>query len=533
MHLGELPSNAARRFGPREALVFGEERWTFDEFNASVERVARALIATDIGRGDRVAVWMVNRPEWLFTMFALARVGAVIVPLNTRYRADDLHYTLAQSRSKLLLTHVRSGPVEFLSLLCESAPELVNADRNSLALGNYPELKTVVTLETSSMSGVLSFDEWLSTGDGVSDSAVDDRFATLSPEDDMIIMYTSGTTGHPKGAVHSHAPVRNTVERMQLYEMSASDTQMSYLPLFHIYGYSEIAMGSVAVGARQILMETFDAERVLDLAAHEGATVLHGFDAHWLDLLRVQRAHPRALSLRVNTCPSGMASSAQIAGQIETVFGPTLSGWGMSEAWAFVACSRPSDSVSQRTEASGAPMAGYEFKVVDPDSGNTVSSGVAGELCVRGYTVMRGYFDKPSQTQEVIDQDGWLHTGDMCHLRPDGHVVFMGRYRDVLKVGGENVSPAEIEARLLDLEYVKDAAVVGVADERLQEVVVAFVLTDAPDRLSEAAVIESMRGRIASFKLPKHVFFEQNFPMTPSGKVRKVELRALARARLS
>lgn len=533
MHLGALTGRAARNWPDRPALVFGKRRWSFTELHEEVERVSAALIASGVQRGDRVAVWMVNRPEWVFAQFAIARVGAVIVPLNTRYRADDVAYVLAQSKANLLLTHARSGPVDYLALLDASMPELREVRSSALELARYPALGRIVIVDTDDRPALTQWSDWLAGGAEVSPEAVAARFSETNESDHMMVMYTSGTTGSPKGAVHAHAPVRNAMERMAIYGIDHRDTQMSYLPLFHVYGFSEVVMGSVAVGARQVMMETFDADLALDIAERERATVLHGFDAHWLDLLRAQGTRPRQLAVRLATCPSGMASSVVTARRVEETFATTLSGWGMSESWAFVACSSPSDTLEQRTEASGSAMPGYEFRVIDPDTGEDLPPDTPGELLTRGYALMRGYFDRPEATGEVIDADGWLHTGDMCRLRPDGHVVFMGRYRDVLKVGGENVSPAEVEALLLGIDGVLDAAVVGVEDERLQEVPVAFVLVAATDGWTADAVVARMRGRVASFKLPQAVFFETVLPMTPSGKVRKVELRAMARERLA
>ncbi|MCB1739559.1 MAG: AMP-binding protein [Gammaproteobacteria bacterium] len=530
--LGALPARAARRWPDREALTFGELRVSFSDFEHEVRRVAKALLASGINRGDRVAVWMMNSPQWLYAMFAVPMVGAAIVPLNTRYRSDDIAYALAQSRSALLLTQTRSGPVEFARMLTLGMSELDGCDARALELAKYPYLKQIVMLDEAGSPGMQLWSDWLTTGEAVDDAALDRRLGEVGVDDDMMIMYTSGTTGHPKGALHSHRVVRNTLERMRLYGVTEDDVQMSYLPLFHIYGFSELAMASLLTGSRQVLMDMFDAEQALDLAERERATMLHGFDAHWLDLLRAQEGRQRKLSIRLNTCPSGMKSSAAIARRAETVFGTMLSGFGMSETWCFITCNRPDDTLEQRTEASGTPMQGYACRIVDPQSGAAKPDGQPGELLVRGYAQMKGYFDKPEETARIVDADGWIHTGDMCLRRPDGHFVFMGRYRDILKVGGENVSPAEVEAFLLGMEGINDAAVVGVPDARLQEVVVAFVVPRLGAALDAERLIQNAHGRIASFKIPRHVFFEDALPMTPSGKVRKVELRALARRRL-
>ncbi|WP_089935362.1 class I adenylate-forming enzyme family protein [Candidatus Entotheonella palauensis] len=281
-------------------------------------------------------------------------------------------------------------------------------------------------------------------------------------------------------------------------------------------------------GAKQVLMDVFDAELALDLAEREGATILHGFEAHWLDLLVAQEKRPRRLKMRLGTLPSGVESTVPIAERVQDVFGPTMSGFGMSEVWAFVTASNPAHTREQRVNASGYPMNDYEFRIVDPETGVEQPVGTPGEIWIRGYAITSGYWDKPEATAEALDADGWLHSGDMGMMRPDGHLVFMGRYKDMLKVGGENVSPAEVEAYLRDMPEVLDAAVVAYPDARLAEVPVAFVIPSGTAEATEDDLIARCKGRIASFKIPRHVIYLDAFPMTPSGKIRKVELRAMA-----
>ncbi|MEX2222448.1 MAG: AMP-binding protein [Candidatus Rokuibacteriota bacterium] len=527
--LGGILDEAAQRWGQREALVFGSRRWTYAELNAETDRVARALMALGVEPGENVALWMTNRPEWLFVMFAVARIGACLVPLNTRYRTDDVAYTLRQSRSGTMITLDRSGPVDYQGMLMETMPAPARRGDGTLAIDGYPDLRRVVVLGQPRLDHATDWPAFMAAAAGVGVAALAARKAAVDPDGRMVICYTSGTTGHPKGAVHSHRPIRNAHERARMFGMTMHDIHMSYLPLFHIYGYSEIAMGAVLVGAKQILMEVFDAERALDLAEQEQATVLHGFEAHWLDLLNAHARKPRRIVMRLGTLPSGVESTVPIAAKVQDVFGPTVSGWGMSETWAFVSCDTASSTHEQRVHASGFPMIDCECRVVDPETGAEQPPGVAGELLVRGYTVMDGYWDKPEATAAAIDAEGWMHTGDMAVTRSDGCLVFMGRYKDMLKVGGENVSPAEVEAYLRNMPEVRDAAVVAYPDPRLAEVPVAFVIPEPGHHVPADALLRRMQGRLASFKIPKHVFFVDAYPMTSSGKIRKIELRAEAR----
>jgi len=527
--LGGILDEAAQRWGEREAFSFGERRWTYAEFNAETNRVAKALIASGVQPREHVALWMTNRPEWLFLMFAIARVGACIVPLNTRYRTDDVAYTVTQSHSHTLITLDRSGPVDYQGMLMESMRR-IEAGADGLDIDGYPDLRRVIVVGGPiRLAHATAWDDFLAAGERIGDGELAARAEAVDPESLMMLAYTSGTTGHPKGVMHSHQPIRNTHERGLIMGYTPQEVHMNYLPLFHIYAFSEIVMMSVLYGSRHVMMDVFDAERALDLAEAEGATVLHGFEAHWLDLLNAQARKARKLKVRIGTLPSGVESTIPIAEKAQDVFCPTISGFGMSEVWAYVACSNPSHTREQRVHASGIPMIDYEFRVVDPETGKDQPSDVPGELLVRGYAVMKGYWDKPEATRETIIADGWVRTGDMARVRPDGHFVFLGRYKDMLKVGGENVSPAEVEAYLRVMPEIQDAAVVAYPDSRLAEVPVAFVILKSGQEVDADTLLNRMKGKIASYKIPKHVIFCDAYPMTSSGKIRKVELRAQAK----
>lgn len=530
--LGSTLDRAAATWGEREALVFEDQRFTYTQFRTETDRVAKALMALGVEPGERVALWMTNRPEWLFLMYGIAKVGACIVPLNTRYRTDDVAYTVTQSRSATLISLAESGPVNYQAMLADSMPSITRNTDGTLAVEHYPDLRRLVIVGDVSLDHATGWDAFLAAGKSVSDEALAARAAAVDPDGMMMIAYTSGTTGHPKGVMHSHIPIRNTLERAQIMGLTCDDIHMNYLPLFHIYAYSEISMMCVLTGAKQILTSVFNGDETLDLAEREGATIFHGFEAHWLDLLNAQAAHHRKLSVRLGTLPSGVESTIPIAEKVQDVFCPTISGFGMSETWAFICVTNPSASREQRVCSSGFPMTDYECKVVNVDTGEEQPDGEPGEMLIRGYAVTSGYWDKPEATADTLDADGWLHSGDMAMRRPDGMFVFMGRYKDMLKVGGENVSPAEMEAYLREMDEILDAAVVAYPDARLAEVPVAYVIRNAGQDVSAETLLERMKGRVASFKIPRHVIFVDEFPMTSSGKIRKVELRADALERL-
>lgn len=529
--LGMLPAEAAARFGEAEALCFQGTRWSHTEFSAEVDRVAKGLMALGVAPGEKVALWMINRPEWLFLMYGVAKIGAVLVPLNTRYRTSDVAYAVRQSDSATWITMARSGPVDFLSMVRDNLPPLAEQDSNALDVADFPALRRIIVFGDEPDAGMEGWDAMIAAGDEVSDADLAARAAAVDPDETFLIAYTSGTTGSPKGVMHSHILVRNTIDRVARLGFTPADTIINSLPLFHLYAYGEGAMTCILSGARQVLTEGFNAIETLDLIESEGVTIVHGFDTHYKDMMDEQARHPRDISsLRLGTFPAGGPNSAPVAWRTQKEFVPTVSGWGMTETWAFAAVSRPDDTDEQRCEASGYPMPGMEFRVVDPDTGNDLKTDEEGELLVRSYMTMKGYYNKPEETAKAIDADGWLHTGDTALLRVDGHIRFIGRFKDMLKVGGENVAPVEVEAFLMGMPGVDQVAIIGIPDDRLAEVPVAFVVPKDDAHIAITEMDDFCRGKIASFKIPRHVVLVTELPMTPTGKVQKHLLREQAEA---
>jgi fatty-acyl-CoA synthase len=529
--LGQLPEAAARRHGAAEALLFRGKRWTFAALSAEVDRAARGLLALGIEPGEKVALWMVNRPEFMAAAFAVMKVGAVLVPINTRFRAEDAAYVVGQSDASALVLAARSGPIDYLAMVRELAPSL---DAGAVREARFPRLRHVIVAGEPPAAGAVSWEAMLERGAAIGSEVLARRAAAVDPEATAFLVYTSGTTGFPKGAMHGHRIIRNVVDRAFRLAITPADTILMYLPLFHLFGFSEGMLTSLVTGARQILTETFDPEESLTLLAEEGATILHGFDTHWKELLEALERRPRALPrIRMGICAAGMSSSTAIAYRARRVFGPLVSGYGMSEFGVGAAIGAPDTPDAQSAEASGYPAPGYEIVIVDPDTGAPRPPGVPGEILVRSYMLMQGYYDKPEETARAIDADGFMHTGDMGLIRPDGHLRFLGRYRDMLKIGGENVDPMEVEAFLMTHPAVNLAAVVSLPDARLSEVAVAFVRTEPGRAVTESELVDYCRGKIASFKIPRHVAVVDGFPMTSSGKIQKVRLRDEARRRFA
>jgi fatty-acyl-CoA synthase len=529
--LGSLPERAARRWGAREALVFQGRRRSFDELSAGVDRLARGLIGLGVTPGEKVALWMVNRPEFIEAMFAVLKIGAVLVPINTRFRTDDVAYVLGQSDATTLVIAERSGPIDYLAMVRELVPSLAGGAARE---PRFPHLRRVISVGDAPRAETLSWPGVQAAGDGIGAAALAARSEAVDPDGIAFFFYTSGTTGFPKGAMHDHAIIRNVTDRGFRMAITPADVIMMYLPLFHAFGFTEGPLMSMVTGARQVLTETFDPAESLALVEQERATILHGFDLHFKELMEAHERLPRDVSsVRTGILATGMSSSVPIARKARRVLGRFLSGYGMSEFGVGAALSALDSTEEQCTEASGYPAPGYEIRVVDPQSGRDEPPDVPGEILVRSYMTMRGYYGKPAETAQALDRDGWVHTGDMGVIRTDGHLRFMGRYKDMLKIGGENVDPMEVEAFLMSHAAINLAAVVSFPDPRLAEVAVAFVKREAGCAITDTDVLAHCRGRIASFKIPRHVIFVDDFPMTSSGKIQKMKLREEALRRIA
>ena len=527
---GDLADDIAARLPDREGLVFGSSRHTFRDIASRVDDAARRLMAAGVAPGEHVALWLNNSDDWIFIAFAVQKIGAVLVPINTRFRSRDLAYVLAQSDSAFLIADDRSGPVDYAALVREAVT--LPATGDCVCDPSYPLLRRVILLGEVPQKGTVDWDSLAEQAASADQLAK--RARAVDPAATAFIMYTSGTTGFPKGVVRTHELLRNVEQRAVHMAITESDTILNYLPLFHAFGLSEGAFMSLITGARQIVTRGFDAEESLDLIETERVSIVHGFEAHMKGLSEAQEARPRDVkSLRTGIFAAGMLSATPVVRRGMRALAPlkNLSGFGMTEVWLGVALSSLDDDEAHRSEASGWPGEGYELRIIDDATEKVLGPGVAGELQVRGWAVMKAYYKKPAETAAAFTEDGWFRTGDAAMWLPDGCLRFLGRYKDMLKVGGENVDPMETEGLLLEHPAVQQVAVVGLPDERLGEVAVAYVERKAGAAIEAEEVLGHCRGKIASFKLPRHVVFVDAFPMTESGKIRKTDLREDAKKR--
>ena len=516
--LPALVRAGAYHYRGREAVADGPVRMTFDELHTHIVDFARALVAAGIEPGDRVAIWAPNSWRWVVAAFGAVSAGAILVPLNTRYKGEEAAYILGKTRSRLLVTDdgfLGNGYVRML-------------DGHDL-----PALTTVVVIgdpPAEATRPVRTWDEFVQAGKSVSAEVVEKRAENVKPDDVSDIFFTSGTTGRPKGAMLTHhQTIRMYVTWSELAGLRAGDRYLLVNPFFHTFGYKAGVVACLLRGATIVPQPVFDVPATMRLIEQERITVMPGPPTLYTSILNdPNRSQYDLSSLRVavtgaTTVPVVLIERLRDELSLERV----LTAYGLTESCGTATMCRPNDDPVTVANTCGMAVEGVEVRVADPN-GATVPPGQPGEVLIRGYNVMRGYFEDEKATAEAIDADGWLHTGDIGVMDERGYLRITDRLKDMFIVGGFNVYPAEIEQVLSRHPAVAEAAVVGVPDERLGEVGRAFVVLRPGASATEEELIAYCRERLANFKVPRSVVLLAQLPRNASGKVTKHELRAMA-----
>lgn len=514
-----------------EALVFREHglRLSWREFGAAVDRLASGLLALGVARGDRVGIWSPNRPEWVLTQFATARIGAILVNVNPVYRLSELEYALRHVGVRVLVTADRFKSSDYVGMLSELLPPA--PETGAIAAPKLPDLRWIVAMGAGA-PGMLRFDDIAATP---ADSArLDALTAVLNPQDPINIQFTSGTTGLPKGATLTH---RNIVNNANFVTARMGFTDQDRLcipvPLYHCFGMVMGVLGCVTKGATMIFPgEAFDPDVTLESVAEEGCTALYGVPTMFSAMLASERFHHHDLSTLRTGIMSGAPCPIEVMKRVreEMHMSQVTIAYGMTETSPVSFQSMTDDPVEKRVSTVGRIHPRLEVKLVDAH-GDTVPTGAVGELCTRGYSVMRGYWNEPQKTAEAIDAEGWMHTGDLATIDAEGYCSIAGRSKDMLIRGGENVYPREIEEFLYRHPKVREVQVIGIADKRYGEEICACVM--ARDTSLTAEELRAFcKGQIAHYKVPRSIEFVDEFPMTVTGKVQKFILRDQMQARI-
>jgi fatty-acyl-CoA synthase len=516
--LGETIGQNLRRtvatYGDREALVevASGRRWTYAEFGAAVDEFARGLMARGIAKGDRVGIWAPNCAEWTITQYATAAIGAILVNINPAYRTHELAYALNQSGVKLLISATEFKTSEYRKMVEEVRPDCT-------------ALEDVVYIGTPDWAAVVS------AAASVTPEQLDERAAELSFDDAINIQYTSGTTGFPKGATLSHHNILNNGYFVtETIAFGPDDRLCIPVPFYHCFGMVMANLGCTTHGSCMVIpAPAFDPATTLKAVQDERCTGLYGVPTMFIAELGL----PDFASYDLSSLRTGVMAGSPCPIEVmkrcvaDMHMAEVAICYGMTETSPVSTQTRRDDDLDRRTSTVGRVMPHVEVKLVDPVTGLVVPRGEPGELCTRGYSVMLGYWDEPAKTAEAIDQARWMHTGDLATMREDGYVNIVGRIKDMVIRGGENVYPREIEEFLYTHPDIADVQVIGVPDERYGEELCAWIkLREGAEPLDEDKVREFATGKLARYKIPRYVLLVDDFPMTVTGKIRKVEMRA-------
>jgi len=523
--LGQLIDRNAKLFPQSAAVVCGEKRVSFAELKDDAETMARAFLALGVKKGDRVALLMDNRPEWLALDFGLAKIGAVLVPINIRYRQYELNYLLAHAEPSILIIIDSFAGTSFTEMMLELCPELLKPQKEKLELEKFPSIKYIFCLSDKTYEGFSKYEAFVEKSKDASLEDVISAQNRITTHDIVQIIYTSGTTAFPKGVILTHANLcqngKNIANRMEIVH---TDRLWLSIPLFFSFGCANALMTAFSAGAGLVLQSYFDPGEALRLIEKEKCTVMYAMPTMFLPMLDDPNlGRVDISSLRTGVVIGSPDNISRIIDQMGVTHINT--GFGMTETSAICCMTKPGDPRTVRTTTVGRPFPGVTIKIKDPATGDPVADEQEGEICVKGYNVTRGYYEDPVKTSESFDDEGFLKTGDIGVVTREGYFQFRGRYKDMLKTSGINVSTLEVEGFLETHPDVKEAHVVGVPDPIKQEVGVAFVRIAQDSGCSEQDIISYCKGKIASYKIPKYIQFKDDFPLTGSGKVKKYVLQ--------
>ena len=536
--IGQCLDRIAATFPDHDALISCHQRirYTYSSLVAEVERIARGLLTLDVKRGDRVGIWSPNCAEWMVAQYAAAKVGAILVNVNPAYRVRELEYALRQSGTSVLIAARGFRSTDYVAMLTELAPELQSARPGQLSAERLPALRALVYLGDASNPGGISWPDLAALGDRVPHSLLRARESELQSDDPVNIQYTSGTTGAPKGATLSHHNILNNGffvgERLRY---QPDDRICVPVPFYHCFGCVLGSLAALTHGSAVVLpAESFHAESCLRAVEEERCTSLYGVPSMFIAELDDPAFSRYSLgSLRTGIMAGSPCPIEVMRRVIDRMHMPEVTiAYGMTETSPASFQSSIDDPIEARVTTVGAVHPHLESKIVDAETGAAVARGVPGELCTRGYSVMLGYWNDPDATRAAVDAARWMHSGDLAVMRDDGRVNIVGRLKDLIIRGGENISPREIEEYLHTHPKISDVQVIGVPDGKYGEEVCAWIRL----REGQAATADEIRGycvgQIATFKIPRYVKFAAEFPMTVTGKVQKFRMREISVAEL-
>ncbi|MBI3952102.1 MAG: AMP-binding protein [Acidobacteria bacterium] len=530
--VGALLAALARDYPDREALVYVDRglRYTFEELESVARQYAKGLLRLGVQKGERVALWATNVPEWIILQFALAKIGAILVTVNTALRAAELEYLLSQSESCALALIQGFRDLDYFETIYQILPSLREGVVDSTMAQKLPHLRHVLYVGNEAPAGMIALGDVLSLGDGVSDQELDAREAQVDVGDVINMQYTSGTTGFPKGVMlTSRNIVNNGYWLGEGLGFTPADRLCLPAPFFHCFGCVIGVLGASTHAACLVPLEYFDPRKVLEYVHKERATAVYGVPTMFLGVLE----HPDfdqfdLTSLRTGIMAGAVCPEPLMRRVMTEMHMPEITiAYGLTESSPGITLTPRDDTIEHRTQTVGKVLPEIEVKIIDPVTGETLPPNAPGELCSRGYNTMKGYYNNPEETRRAVDKDGWLHTGDQATIDEEGYVRITGRIKEIIIRGGENIAPREVEDSLRLHPAIADVYVFGIPDEKYGEEVAAAIRLKPGTMASEEEIMAFGRERLAHFKVPRAIRFVETFPMTASGKVQRFKLREL------
>jgi fatty-acyl-CoA synthase len=530
---GELLEKYALESPDREFMVYADRnlRFTYSQFNDRVDQLAKGLLYIGVRPGDKVGIWANNVPDWLTFMFATAKIGAVLVTINTNYKSAELEYLLQNADIHTLCLVDGFRDSDYVNMIFDLVPELKNSQRGNLKSEKFPELKNVIFIGPQKHRGMFNTAELILLGSHIDDMELELIKETINCHDVVNMQYTSGTTGFPKGVMLTHHNILNNgYAAGECMRFTHNERLLVCVPLFHCFGCVLALCAVITHGATMVMVENFDPLMVLASIEKEKCTALHGVPTMFIAELN----HPMFNMFDLSSLRTGIMAGSLCP--IETMnqvmqkmnMKDIIIVYGLTETSPGMTATRSHNSPEVRATTVGFEFPNVEVKIVNPDTGEDCPVGEQGEICCRGYNLMKGYYKNPEATAKAIDKDGWLHSGDLAVKTPDGFYRITGRIKDMIIRGGENIYPREVENFIYNIPEVEAVEVVGVPSKKYGEQVGAFVKLKAGAQLKEEDVQEFCRGKIARYKIPQFIFFVSEFPMTASGKIQKYKLRDLS-----
>jgi len=531
MTVGDMFDEIARTYPENDAIVSLNQgiRYTYRQLQQEVNRAAKGFIALGLKKGDRLAIWATNIAEWIITQFATAKAGIIMVNINPAYRTHELEYALRQSETQVLLLMDRFKTSDYVKMLYEVCPDARSSQPGQISSERLPFLKTVVLIRGQEQPGMYTWDDVMKMGERISDEVLAQIGESLDFDDPINIQYTSGTTGFPKGVVLTHHNILNNGYFIgECMKFTEKDRLCIPVPFYHCFGMVLSNMACMTHGATMVLpAEYFDPVSTLEAVEKEHCTALHGVPTMFIAELE----HPDFNKFNLKTLRTGIMAGSpcpiEFMKKVSTLMNMSevVITYGQTEASPGITMSSTHDSLEQRVSTVGRPMPYTEVKIVDPVNGKISPRGETGEICARGYPIMRCYYNNPEATAQAIDEEGWLHTGDLGILDDDDYCKITGRLKDMVIRGGENIYPREVEEFLYTHPSISDVQVIGVPDVKYGEELMAWIKLKKGSSVTPEQIKEYCKGRIAHFKIPRYIKFVDEFPMTVTGKIQKYKMR--------